>query len=326
MLVCLFCAFLLVQFYFWTGNMVRLQRHEEMLEISQLKMMINPRHDCALLFFGLPKRFSDIVYPSIQENILQYNPHCDIFAHSYDVPEITSSRNREYGIPLRTDVLRIMTPHIRIDPADPLPHNMTYYRQFYGWRTRSWEYPTSMDNMIKQWHSIAQVWDLMHNYSNAQNKSYAQVALFRPDVLYRNPIDIFDGPAFMPHFGWPANDRMFAGTYDNAKIWSTRRFASLDGALRNGFLTKGLHSESYIAEVILPQMHDRVERRTICFQRVRATGHIRRDDCWNRRITFALERLWEFLWMDLIPTALRRWWFRHDNDDGRPDISIHGIS
>jgi hypothetical protein len=181
-----------------------------------------------------------------------------------------------------------------------------------------------MDNMIKQWHSIEQVWNLMQNYSDVHNKSYAQVALFRPDVLYRNPIDIFDGPAFMPHFGWPANDRMFAGTYDNAKIWATQRFASLDKALRDGFLKKGLHSESYIAEVILQQMSDQVERRTICFQRVRATGIVHRDDCWDRRITYALEQFWEFWWMDLVPTELRRWCYRKE-DDGRPDIAVHGV-
>lgn len=40
---------------------------------------------CALLFFGLGRQFRKVAFPSIQKHILDANPTCDVFVHTYQV-------------------------------------------------------------------------------------------------------------------------------------------------------------------------------------------------------------------------------------------------
>eukprot|EP00978_Attheya_sp_CCMP212_P025137 scaffold80429_cov66-Attheya_sp.AAC.2 len=94
----------------------------------------------------------------------------------------------------------------------------------------------SHDNMIKQWNSIQGVWDLMQHYAYKQKNGpggsdsenyYEQVGLFRSDIYYTRPIEIFDSkaavPSFALHLGY--KDRLFYGSYENARIWaSNKRF------------------------------------------------------------------------------------------------------
>ncbi len=51
---------------------------------------------CALLFFGLVKDFKDLALPAIQRNIIDPNPSCDVFLHTYDIDKVPENkRNRE---------------------------------------------------------------------------------------------------------------------------------------------------------------------------------------------------------------------------------------
>ena len=82
----------------------------------------------------------------------------------------------------------------------------------------------TMDNMIKQWHSIERVWGAMER----SGTRYERVGLFRLDVRYKDPIDIGHGAAMVPAFHselprW-VNDRMFFGEYRYARQWATGRF------------------------------------------------------------------------------------------------------
>ena len=138
-----------------------------------------------------------------------------------------------------------------------------------------------MDNMVKQWHSIEQVWNLMEEAENKLNIHYERVGLFRSDVLYANPIDIMDGndDAVTPMFASSrANDRMFYGSYENARIWATIRFPSVE-CYRPSKKKYGLHSEQFMKDQILASMNTRVVKKDICFFRVRATGLVMSDDC-----------------------------------------------
>lgn len=110
-------------------------------------------------------------------------------------------------------------------------------------------------NMIKQWHSIEQAFHLMesqHSENNNNNKKYSRVGIFRSDVMFMTPIDIYDlglvhnsnsttpstftrkydgqneyfvTPAFCMY---PVNDRMIYGPYEAVKIWATKRFEHVE--------------------------------------------------------------------------------------------------
>jgi hypothetical protein len=244
------------------------------------------RTDCALLFFGLPKQFQDIVLPSIEQHIIANNPHCDIFAHTFNIESTDNPRNNESECPIDPLSLLEMTTLVVMDSMEEFHarHNVSYYRQFWGTHNMPWLYPQSMDNMIKQWFSIERVWDYMEDYSRNKSRWYTQVGLFRSDVVYLDDIFLFDSKAAIPEFAsCPANDRMFYGTYHNAWIWSKTRFTNVPYAYERGFFNEGLHSEYYMHDVILPQMKDPYEKKDICFLRVRATGDISTDDCGRKR-------------------------------------------
>lgn len=296
---------------------------------SSPEPIVTSRTDCALLFFGLPKHFTDIVLPSIRGNIVKYNPHCTIFAHSYNLHFTENARNQEPKSALHVEELHQLTPNVKLTPPFG---NVTYFRQFYGHRTRSWAYPTSMDNMMQQWYSIEQVWRIMEDYATSENKQFARVGLFRSDTVYTTPISLLGDDAITPQFSMPANDRLFVGSYENAKIWATARFSSLSKALEDGKLQLGLNSEYYLSEVILPQLSQYPPTRLPwCSQRVRATGKIRRDDCWDNKVLYFLLHPWELstFFDTIIAQSDVAWLFgkqpQQQLDDGRPDIAVDGV-
>jgi hypothetical protein len=132
--------------------------------------------------------------------------------------------------------------------------------------------------MYKQWHSIERVWDLMEESEKRLGIEYERVGMFRSDVKYVTPINVFDGDAVAPKFGFVVNDRMFYGLRENTKIWSKLRFPGVScytprhPALR-------MHSEFYMNDFIFANIPTVVEKRDICFYRVRGNGNILDDDC-----------------------------------------------
>jgi hypothetical protein len=240
-----------------------------LLDLEKTLARIQPnRNDCALLFFGLAKHFNDIVLPSIQKYILDMNPDCDIYAHTYDIKEITNPRNNEKNSPVNPLEVYSMTKNVVLDTLDSVSkvRDFKYYRRF---RQSGGLHPYSMDNMIKQWHSIDRVW----RYAN-QEHDYKRYGLFRLDVRFAEPIDITNGDAviasFHPDRG--LNDRGFYGLYKWAKIWATKRFEQVEAQARRNH--NDLNAESFMKYL----MRDvPVELKSMCFNRVRATGEIKRD-------------------------------------------------
>ena len=280
---------------------------------------------CALLFFGLIKEsFSSITLPSIQKNILHINPQCDIYLHVYNLTQApTSKRNLEfYSKELNVSEAYLLTNHVIFEEMETFDTNRKEILE----RTRkkyshNWgECCGSHDNMIKQWNSIEGVWDLMHaselqlmedkqsgRFPNHQkihkeaNHYYEQVGLFRSDVFYTRPIDIFDSQAAVPNFAHHGgiNDRLFYGSYDNAKIWASQRFAFVDifeekyikplehrdldawSKIQKFFGAKfkdGYHSESFLMH-LLNHYGVRVELRDHCVWRVRTGKRLLTNDC-----------------------------------------------
>ena len=197
----------------------------------------NPEKGCALLFFGLPRSFQEICLPSIQENIVKHNENCDIFVHTYNVTgNVGNRRGEKQGGRVHPEHVSQLTQHVVMDTEDQFLsiRNLTYFRQFFP-RPSDWHYPTSMDNMIRQWHSIDGVWSLMERQEDLRKANYEQVGFFRLDVKFLAPIDIYSGNAVIPdEHGVPTmiNDRVFFGKRQYAKQWGTARFPTLETYIR----------------------------------------------------------------------------------------------
>eukprot|EP00941_MAST-03F_sp_MAST-3F-sp1_P002906 g2906.t1 len=225
---------------------------------------------CALLFFGLAKRFNDIVFPSIKEYILNINPDCDVYAHTYDIKSITNPRNNEDQTPVNPLEVYSMTKNVVIDTLDSVSKAIDFEYYHKNYTLKYGAFPYSMDNLLKQWYSIQRVWDSMPT-------KYERVGLFRLDVLYLNPIDICDGNAVIPDFQhWGGlNDRAFYGLYKWAEQWATNRFKKLPirSKKENVYDMQGEKFMKYLMRDVP------VALKSICFNRVRATGEIKSEDC-----------------------------------------------
>ena len=239
---------------------------------------------CALLFFGLPRNFKRIILPSIKEYILSYNKNCDVFLHSYNVTSISNPLSQENNTKLNINEVFLLTQNATLERVEDFweLRNDTVLR----FRTMfpeglGWDYPSSMDNMVKQWHSLEKVWE-------QKNNTYEQVGLFRSDVFYITPINISNGDAVMPRFGCGdhSNDRMFYGKRQYAKRYATERFSLVDDYIGRMKKKHGanarvqLHSETYMRDAIMYHMPVDVEEKDVCFFRARGTGLINTGDCF----------------------------------------------
>ena len=145
------------------------QALEHALVVGRLDKEFKRSHalsPCALLFFGVPKRFKEAVLPSIRRHITGINPECDVFMHMYNLTVFTNMRNGEENISMDPDEVYLFTEAIEI--MSETEHNfrrrrnVTEYEKFFPFGVHGdWFWPTSLHNMLKQWYSIEKVWDLM---------------------------------------------------------------------------------------------------------------------------------------------------------------------
>lgn len=271
----------------------------------------DPNQPCALLFFGLMKEFESTVLPSIRQNILQYNSQCDVFLHTFNITHVPlNPRNSEFKnstIDLSEAFSLTTKDHIIFESMDSFyekrQHILNQTRKNYH---RDWgSCCLSHDNMIKQWHSIQGVWDLMKQHEveiwkqfgrtvNVPDHYYKQIGLFRSDVYYTTPIHIFDSNAatanFALHQGY--NDRFFYGTYEYAQIWASKRFEFISTFEKSymipfsdvsGKQKDGYHSETYVKR-LLDHYSVPVETKKICVWRVRSGPRIQVMDCQEIRL------------------------------------------
>ena len=289
---------------------------------------------CALLFFGLPRSFREMVLPSIIQNILIPNArhNCDVYVHYYFVAQELPGRKNRGGVINPRDIFLLdhaaravyykygpgnkdsnrRTPrhlmhepivrfvhdteqdfwdvrgetikkyHNTIDPVDGKP-------AYFPWGAKTYT-NTSLDNMVKQWHSIEKAFKLMdvtaRNYNNelamkikngdptalsnpnldTTNITYSRVGMFRSDCMYLTPIDIAvldkgaidtkNSHAVIPAFARrPVNDRMVYGPYDAVKIWATQRFQLIEERVSQRVdVGMAMHSEHFLDGTVFPAM------------------------------------------------------------------------
>ena len=187
--------------------------------------------NCALLFFGVPRCFKE-TYLSIKKNILSINPNCDIYLHTYNISILPGNpRNQEKDTKVDVNQVYQLTNNVTMSTMDEFhkKHDVKHYRKFFP-KHSGWTYPMSMDNMIKQWHSIESVWKYMESTSKSLYKLsnyYNKVGLFRIDQVYLNPINVSNGIAVKGDFHFDVKsldkrmkctDRLFYGYYNYSKV------------------------------------------------------------------------------------------------------------
>mmetsp|Transcript_42750 Transcript_42750/g.103395 ORF Transcript_42750/g.103395 Transcript_42750/m.103395 type:complete len:823 (+) Transcript_42750:110-2578(+) len=286
---------------------------------------------CALCFFGLPRAYKTMVLPSIVRNLLIPNArhNCDIYVHYYkQYEEEAGRRNRggkinpddiflleeaaketavQYGNKDGRNAGRVPSIQFTYDTDDMFLEKRKelldkYHNTmgpdgkpaYFPWGTKTYT-SASLDNMVRQWHSIEFAFKLMDFHGKQNGVNYSRVGMFRNDAMYLTPIDIAlmdKGVAdtknkvisIAPFARYPINDRMVYGPYDAIKIWSTKRFELIEKrvalAQDPGF---EMHSERFLNGTVFPAMEAlgyRTEmNRDVCFVRTRADEAALANDC-----------------------------------------------
>lgn len=297
----LICILFLSSLFYSTavGDGKDVQRHD-IIESSVVD------RKCAVLFWGLPRSFRSLVLPSITKNIIMPNAKygCDYFVHFYFVTNEAAGRSGTGGsidpeaiYSLKDAVFNQRKETSLINGNEPIVE-FTYTKEedfwsqynpliekirstkdgngnylYFPWKAKTYSHPTTTDNIVKMWHSIQSVWNLMES----KGTNYKQIAMCRSDVVYLNPIDIFDIPStesesirsingpndfdeqnnvVIPNFGnHPVSDRLIYGGYNAVKVWATERFNMLDRHV--SWISEndpgwGLHSERFMNYTIFP--------------------------------------------------------------------------
>ena len=255
---------------------------------------------CALLFFGLVKDFKVLSLPAIRKNIIAPNPECDVFLHTYNIREVPkNARNDEftrsdlnsteaYLLTDKSKVAMDTLANFHIQRDEFLKHSRKLHYKGPAWG----ECCQSHDNMIKQWHSIKGVWDLMNSHEKVHGE-YDQVGLFRSDVYHANPVHIYNSNASLPDYSHHGgfNDRLFYGNRKNSEIWADR--FSFSPIFEQNYVKRynesldvfenrrnGYHSESYLGH-LLKHHNVNVVPKNICVWRIRGGMRLKVDDCVN---------------------------------------------
>ena len=259
---------------------------------------------CAINLWGLPRAFESLVLPSLIRNVILPNAkyNCDYFVHYYQLNQEASGRSGQGGaihpeqvLLLKEQVLKAQPPNQRapvvefaVTPEadfwtqyqpllDKIQHTKDPQGQhplYFPWRARTYKNPATTNNVIKMWHSIQSVWQLMmqqsqnnnndSNYNNNNNTiQYTQVAMIRSDVLYMSTLDLYEygtSRVVIPAFGrHPVSDRVIVGPAQAVEIWATARFDKLDAHVQYMYEHHrgwGLHSERFVKFALLPAIEE----------------------------------------------------------------------
>jgi hypothetical protein len=286
---------------------------------------------CAVCLFGLPRAFDSLVLPSLVENVIRPNARhgCDYFVHYYNITHEARSRSGKGGVISPDDVLRLAEAVDRVasewGEGAALGRPVTRFRAetadefftrhgalvekvrtandtkgrflYFPWKDKSYQYPTTTDNILMMWNSIHESWNLMQSHAMDVGVEYSRVAVIRSDVFYLTPVDVWELPSggrdsnnsvvVIPGFGrHPISDRLIYGPSKAVTIWAAQRYERMDAHVQWMLHNKpgfGLHSETFVRRALLDPVRELgfsvVEHPTMCFFRARADETIRTSDC-----------------------------------------------
>jgi len=293
---------------------------------------IKPKHidveeKCAINLYGLPRAFQSLVLPSLIQNVIQPNKAncCDYFVHYYNVTAESAGRSGRGGGIDASEILlleqAVRDVHSDSDdgcfPMVRFAHDtdasfqsnrrsilkdLTTTTQETSERNiyipPGFSVQTAM-NIIKMWHSIDAVWDLMQQQQQLEASMYSRVAMLRADVFFATPVNVWHAQhqqhdtnntiAIVPGFGlYPVSDRMIYGPSAAVQVWAQQRFQRLPAYLEyleSSASNDGIHSEKYVNHTIFPAIRQTgtiiQEHDTLCFFRARADESVWISDCRN---------------------------------------------
>jgi hypothetical protein len=285
---------------------------------------------CAINLFGLPRAFRSLTLPSLVQNVIALNADCDYFVHYYHVTQEAAGRSGQGGIlnPLEIHLLkdavlqvavarnesRVPTVELMSDTEAEFDAKYqtlltaieTNQSLYVPWKDPTYIFLSSTVNIVKMWHSIQSVHQLMEQRINSSGVRYTSVAMLRSDVVYITPLDVraqgephnvvlkdnstrssSSNGVTIPAFGqWPVSDRLIYGYPPAVKVWATERLSRLAAHVSRGQRRNpgtGMHSEKFLARTIFPliRMLNVTIRThpTLCFVRARVDETVWIDDC-----------------------------------------------
>jgi len=290
--------------------------------LHSVNMTSSAAKTCAINLYGLPRAFQSLALPSIIQNVIRPNAinNCDYFIHYYYLTEEGAGRSGEGGQIKPEEVLLLRQAVQDYSPNSVIrfcyDKEEAFWNQFkplidkirttnatngkflyFPWRSPSYIYPVTTDNIVKMWHSIQSAWNLMAEYETLTTRKFDRIAMLRLDVVYITPINVFhvnqrelrddEKVALVPGFGrHPVSDRLIVGPRDAVEIWAAQRFERLDAHIefvRRNHPGWGMHSEKYLNWSIFPAIRDTgttiVEDDHLCFFRARVDESVWISDC-----------------------------------------------
>lgn len=319
-------AMLLLQF----GMSSRVSHQSKQSYHTEKKSFEMPKIDrCAINLYGLPRSFQSLVLPSLKEHVIIPNaPHgCDYFVHYYDQSQEPAGRSGQGGR-LHTNEIKLLKSQVErlteFHGGPPRQPTVLYTSDtedqfwnqhqtlldkvrnatdpegrylYFPWKAKTYTHPLTTDNILKMWHSLQSVWNLMQQHAKSQGFEYTRVAMLRSDVVYVTPIHIYESSpgvtdsdnrvAIVPAFGkHPVSDRLMYGPYKAVEIWASQRFQRLEAHIQHILKTDpgwGMHSERFVERALFPPIqklgYTIMEHPTLCFFRARADESVWITDC-----------------------------------------------
>lgn len=247
----------------------------------------------AVLFYGLARSLK-WTHESIEERLLSKLPGSyKVFFHTYTMKELHNPRAAEYHLTLdSSDIFLLKTTRLLIENQDEVDKHLPFetFRAFgQPWpKQKIWN---SLDNVSRQFYSLAQVWSLYETHCRETGETFDYVVVARPDVEYLTdftPADlrmIDERRYLIPRFHWyngGVNDRFFIGKPNLAALYCNRRDHAKAYCEANG----PLHPECFLEWVMRVRGSAAPLKAHMTFHRVRADGKAEpRDEGLRKALT-----------------------------------------
>ena len=250
----------------------------------------------AVLFYGLGRSLK-WTHPSIQNRLLAKLPGTyKVFFHTYTLKALHNPRAGEHNLTLDpSDVFLLRPSKLVVENQDEVDTHLPFEAvRAYGQPWPKQKVWNSLDNVSRQFYSLAGVWDLFDRHCKESGESFDYVVVARPDVEFLSnflPVDlrhINDRHYLVPRFHWfngGVNDRFVVAPVHLAKVYCNRRdyvkeFCETEGPL---------HPERFLEWVMRVKGRAAPLKGHLTFHRVRADGrHEPRDEALRKAVGYSL--------------------------------------
>lgn len=234
----------------------------------------------AVLFYGLTRSLK-WTERSIRRNLLGELPGSVlVFLHTFSLKEIHNPRAAEYHLtPDNEDYKRLQADRVKVENQDEVDKILPLETiRAYGqpWpKQKTW---ITLDNVSRQFYSLAAVWQLFETYLSETGTTVDYVVVARPDVEFLKPFTVSDlrhiddSHYLVPRFHWyhgGINDRFLVATPGVAAVYCNRR-EFVDEFCKE---TSGpLHPEQFVEWVMRNKAGASPIKGHMVFHRIRADG------------------------------------------------------